>query len=97
MRLANLEKVALCDFLGRGQVLVKGWIAAVPLATLLVIRHDFPSLLDAFEKAVVLALARGGRGSLFLVWVVEQDLASVGILDVQLGGLPALGRQTEDL
>lgn len=68
-------------------------VDGVVLATLGGVEEDIGGLLDALEELVVLGLTRGG----LLVGVVLEDLLAVSLLDLLLGGLPAVLGETKDL
>lgn len=68
-------------------------VDGVVLAALGGVEQDIGGLLNALEELVVLGLAGGG----LLIRVVLEDLLAVSLLDLLLGGLPAVLGETENL
>lgn len=63
-----------------------GLVDGIELAALDGVAEDLVGALDALKEVVVFVAAGGGA----LVGVVLEDLAAVGLLDLLLGGLPAV-------
>jgi hypothetical protein len=92
-RAPELVEVALGELLlGRG-LNVGLLINGVKLTALGGVKQDLGGLLDALEEVVVIDAA----GSSLLIGVVLQDLLAVGLLDLLLGGLPAVLGEAENL
>lgn len=86
-----VESLALRILLGWG-LDVSGLVDRVELTTSDGIGEDLGGLLDALEERVVLV----GAGSGLLVGVVLENLATVGLLDLLLSGLPAVSSYAEN-
>lgn len=82
----KLVEVALLGLLLAWGLDLGGLINGIELATLDGVAEDLVGSLDALEEVVVLVTASSGS----LVGVVLEDLSAVGLLDLLLGGLPAV-------
>jgi hypothetical protein len=79
-------EVALLGLLLARGLDLGGLVDGIELAALDGVAEDLVGALDALEEVVVFVTAGGGS----LVGVVLEDLSAVGLLDLLLGGLPAV-------
>lgn len=85
-------EVALLELLLGGGLDLGALVDRVVLAALDGVQEDLGGLLDALEEVVIVGPANSG----LLIGVVLEDLLAVGALDLFLGGLPAVLRNTEN-